>query len=135
MPGSKTNYLEEKLLDHVFGLASYTAPTTVYLALFTSAPGESGGGTEVSAADYARKALTNNNTTWERSGSTVTNTSEIQFPECQNNWGTVVATALFDASTGGNMLYYSTIASEDQRDFKAGDIVRFKQGTIQFTED
>jgi len=41
---SFTNYLETEILDHVFGGNAYTAPGTHYLALYTAAPGETGGG-------------------------------------------------------------------------------------------
>lgn len=44
---SKSDYLENKLLDHQLGKTSYTMPT-VYVGLFTAAPSDSGGGTEVS---------------------------------------------------------------------------------------
>jgi hypothetical protein len=37
-----TDYLEKKLLDHTLGKAAYTMPTTVYLALFTADPGDTG---------------------------------------------------------------------------------------------
>ena len=52
---SFTNFLETEILDHVFAGAAYTAPSTKYLALFTGAPGETGGGTEVSGGGYARR--------------------------------------------------------------------------------
>ena len=43
-----TDYLEDKVLDHVFGGSAYTAPTTLYVGLFTAAPSDTGGGTECS---------------------------------------------------------------------------------------
>ena len=52
---SFSNYLEDAVLNHVFGGSSYTAPTTLYVALFTSAPSDTGGGTEVSGGAYARQ--------------------------------------------------------------------------------
>lgn len=53
-----TNFLETELFDHVLRGASWTSPTTVYAALFTAAPGEAGGGTEVTGGSYIRKAIT-----------------------------------------------------------------------------
>ena len=53
---SFSNYLENKILLHVFGATPYTAPATLYVALFTSDPGEGGTGTEVSGGSYARRA-------------------------------------------------------------------------------
>jgi hypothetical protein len=57
MPGSKSNYLENKLLDHVYGGPDYPRPATVYVALFTAAPTDSGGGTEVSGSGVSRGLL------------------------------------------------------------------------------
>ena len=54
---SFTNFLETEILDHVFAGAAYTAPSTKYLALFTGAHGETGGGTEVSGGGYARQTV------------------------------------------------------------------------------
>ncbi|MEM4658701.1 MAG: hypothetical protein QXX77_09815 [Candidatus Methanosuratincola sp.] len=105
--GAFTDYLENKLLDHSLGTASYTKPTAVYLGLFTAAPGESGGGTEVSGGGYARQAVTFN----AASGGTTLNSSDITFPTATANWGTITHVALFDASTGGNMLYYGALTS------------------------
>ena len=43
-----TNYLEDKIINHVFGGAAYSAPSTSYVALYTTSPTDAGGGTEVS---------------------------------------------------------------------------------------
>ena len=42
-----TNFLENELLDHTLGVASYTAPSTVYLSLYTSNPTDADTGTEI----------------------------------------------------------------------------------------
>ena len=47
-----SDYLENKVVGHVFGGAAYTAPATLYVALYTSAPSDTGGGTEVSGGGY-----------------------------------------------------------------------------------
>ena len=52
-----TNYFEGKILG-VFRGISYSAPASVYLALFLSNPGEAGAGTEVSYDGYVRQAIT-----------------------------------------------------------------------------
>ena len=56
--GAMSDYLENKLTDHVFSGTAYTAPTTIYIALFTSACSDSATGTEVSGGSYARQAVT-----------------------------------------------------------------------------
>lgn len=96
-----TDYLEGKLSDHTVRHVSYTSPTTVYLALFTSATDDTGGGTECTGGSYARQAATFS-ASWITSG-TITFTN---MPAC-----TVTHAALFDASTSGNMLYHNALGS------------------------
>ena len=105
--GAFTDYLENKLLDHVLRNTAYTSPTTVYVALFTAAPGEAGGGTEVSGGGYARQAVTFG----APSAGSTSNSADITFPTATANWGTITHFAIFDASTGGNMLYYGQLTS------------------------
>lgn len=121
---SMSNYLENKLLEHTLRNISYTPPTTVYLALFTSDPGEDKTGTEVSGGAYARKAITFN----AAASGAVTNSADILFDIATANWGTVSHVAVFDALTAGNMLYYGTLTtaktinSSDQLKIVAGDL-------------
>ena len=101
-----SNYLENRILDHTLGTTSYTMPTTIYLALFTSNPGETGSGTEVSGSGYARQAVTFG----AASGGSALNNSTETFTASGGNFGTVSYFALFDALTSGNMLYYGPIS-------------------------
>jgi hypothetical protein len=134
MAGSKSDYLENKLLDHVLGNVAYTAPTTVYVALYTVAPADSGGGTEVSGGGYARVAVANNSTNWPAaSGGSKSNGVDITFPTATADWGTVVAFGIFDASTGGNLLYWATLTTS--KSILNGDTAKFAAGSITITED
>ena len=54
---SFSNYLELEVLDHVFGGSAYSAPGTIYAALFTVAPSDTGGGTEVSGGSWVYLTL------------------------------------------------------------------------------
>ena len=50
-----TDYLEAALAKHSVGLEAFTPPVSIYLALFTADPTDSGSlVNEVSAADYTR---------------------------------------------------------------------------------
>ena len=102
---SFSNFLETEILDHVFGAAAYTAPTTLYLALYTATPGETGGGTEVSGNGYVRKAVA-----FTTSGNTTSNTSAVEYPTATGNFGTVTSVGVFDASTSGNLMAYATLS-------------------------
>lgn len=125
---SFTNFLETELLDHVFGGNAYTAPATLYVGLFTAAPGEAGGGTELSGNAYARQSVAMSVT-----GNTASNSANVEFPAATGSWGTVTHAAIFDASTGGNMLAYATLTSS--KVVETGDILRFSTGQLQVTLD
>ena len=109
MAGWVSDYLKGKLLDHALGNTAYTAPSTVYLALYTVAPTSAGGGTEVTGGSYARIAVTNNTTNFPDASGTSTKTKGLHVqqdfsPLPSAIWGTVVAMTLMDASSGGNQL-------------------------------
>ena len=128
MAGSFSDYLEDKVLKHVFTNTSYTPATTLYVGLFTAAPSDTGGGTEVSGGDYARTAVT-----FSVSGTTTlcTNSAAVEFPTASASWGTVVAVAVFDASTSGNMLAWADLTTSKTID--SGDVFRIATGDLDIT--
>ena len=134
MAGSKTDYLEAELLDHVFMKGDYTSPTNIWIALFTADPSDTGGGTEVTGGSYERKQTSG--TDWTRSGTsptTMSNNAELAFVAATADWGTITAFALFDASTGGNMLYWGELTED--KDVDNGDTAKFAAGELDVTED
>jgi len=96
-------YLENKLLDATLKNTSYTSPTTVYLALFSTLCSQSAAGTELSGNGYSRQSITFGTSA---SGGTITNTANVAFTASGGNWSQAVSSAIMDASTGGNVLYY-----------------------------
>ena len=107
MAGGKSDFLELELLDHVLGSADYTPPTNTHIALFTAAPSDSGGGTEVTGGSYARVDKTNDLTNWPAAASGAkSNGTAITFPQATANWGECVAWGIFDAGAAGNLLYW-----------------------------
>lgn len=109
---SMTSYLADALLNEVLRGTNYTPPTTVYLALFTSAPGESGGGTEVSGGSYARQAISFSAPADNSPNGRKCNlSSTITFPTATADWGVITHVAIFDSPTGGNMLLYGALDS------------------------
>jgi len=127
MAGNLTNYLENKLLDHFLGTTSYTMPSPVYVALFTVAPGDAGGGTEVTGGSYARQTAT---FTAASSGAT-SNSANIDFTGMPA--ATTVAIALFDQLTSGNMLVHGTLTTNKTTD--AGDTLRIATGDLDISID
>jgi len=124
-----SDYLEDKVLDHVFGGNAFTAPTTLYVALYTVAPSDTGGGTEVSGGAYARQtgAFTVSGT----NPTTATNSAAIEYPTATANYGTVVAVGILDASSSGNLLAYSTL--DASKVVSSGDVFRFNAGDLDIT--
>lgn len=114
---SFTNYLEQKVLSHVFTSSTYTPPTTVYVGLFTAEPGEAGGGTEVSGNGYARQSVAMSVRVPVDEGITYAdNDVNIEFPTATGDQGTITHAGLFDALTGGNLLAYAAITDPSDTD-------------------
>jgi len=123
-----TDYLETKLLAHTFSATAYTSPTTVYVALYTVAPTDSTTGTEVTGGDYVRQAAA-----FTTTGNEATNSAAIEYPTATADYGTVVAVAVLDASTGGNMLAFASLAVS--KTISTGDVLRIPAGDLDITLD
>ena len=124
-----SDYLEDKVLDHVFGGSAYTAPATLYVALYTVAPTDTGGGTEVTGGSYARQT-----STFTVSGTdptTATNAAAIEYPTATADYGTVVAVGILDALSGGNLLAYADLTTS--KTVSTGDVFRFDAGDLDIT--
>jgi hypothetical protein len=126
-----SDYAENALLNHMLGDGAWTSPTA-YVALYTAAPTDAGGGTEVTGGSYAR--VTTSGGTWQApSGGTKTNSAEIAFPTASASWGTVVAVGIFDASSGGNLLAWANLAAN--KTVGSGETAKFPAGDLDFTAD
>lgn len=139
-----TDYLENQLGDHLLRTASFAKPTILAHALYTAAPGEAGGGTEVSGGAYARVDLppldtnynaTQGGTSGASSGSTglLDNAVVITYPAPSGaNWGVIVSWAMLDALTSGNMLVYGALTIS--KTVNDGDPApTFQPGDLDFT--
>lgn len=139
-----TDFLENKLIDQIF--RGQTAPTTstLYVALFTGAPSDAAGGTEVSGNAYARVAVSSSLANWagtQSAGSTVastgtggqtSNNGAITFPTpTGGGWGTVTHFAIFDAATSGNMLLEGALSIS--KTINEADTVSFPAGSLAVT--
>lgn len=131
----KSDFLENEILDHLLGAATYTAPATVYVALYTAAPTDAGGGTEVTGGGYVRVAVTNNATNWPAaSGGAKANGTAITFPAPTANWGVIVAFGILDAATAGNLMYWGLVTPN--KTVNNGDPApSFAVGDLDVTED
>jgi hypothetical protein len=125
-----TDYLENKVLLHVFGGSAYTAPSTLYVGLFTAAPSDTGGGTECSGGSYARKSMPNM-TVSGTSPTQATNGAAVEFATSTGSWGTVTHCGVFDAASSGNLLGWAALTAS--KTVSSGDVFRFDAGDLDIT--
>jgi hypothetical protein len=131
MANAKSDYLRSAIVNHVLRASTYTSPSTVYAALFTVAPTSAGGGTEVSTSGtaYARQAITFGAPS---PAGSVANSGAVVYPVATASYGTVVAMAVFDAPTAGNMLYFGALGTS--KTVGTGDQVSFAIGALTIAE-
>ncbi len=128
-----SNYLENKLIDHIFrGVALPALPASLHIALLTADPTETGSmASEVSTSgtNYARAVVTRATTSagWaatDAAGSTAatsagtsgttSNNSAIPFnAPGGTGWGVISHVAVMDSAIGGsnNMLFYGQLTT------------------------
>lgn len=117
-----SDYLENKLVDHIFRNTQFTMPSTIYIALFTGAPSDSGGGTEVSGTGYTRVQVGPSTSTWmgthgttsgasSGTGGLTDNAAQITFPSPTSSWGSITHFGIFDATTSGNLLFHGALTT------------------------
>ena len=122
-----SNYLENALINATLRNTSYTSPSTVYVGLYTTDPGEGNTGTEVSGTSYARQSVTFGSP----SNGVSTNSAAVEFPQAGGSWGTVTHIGILDASTSGNLLYYTALDASKTID--TGDVFRIAIGSLSVT--
>jgi hypothetical protein len=130
-----SNYLENKLLDHVLTATAFTQPAR-HIALFNNTSGnaltnlEAGTLTDevsTSGTAYARQTAT---FAAASSGSSATNAT-VQFPAATGaGFGSVTHVAVMDGGTAGsgNVLFYGAVTTAKQID--AGDTFQISSGNL-----
>jgi len=121
-----SDYAEKLLLDWMMTTGSATRPTAWYVALYTAAPSDSGGGTEVSGSGYSRQSVAF--AAASTPGGTTSNTGAVTFTSAGGSWGTVSHIGLHDASTSGNLLWHGAMTAS--KTIGDGDILEFAIGNI-----
>jgi len=122
-----SNYLENALINGTLRATTYTAPTTVYVGLYTSDPTDANTGTEVSGGSYARTAVTFG----APSNGVSTNSAAVEFPQATASWGTVAYLGILDAATSGNLLYHTAL--DTSKTIDTGDIFKIAVGSLSVT--
>jgi hypothetical protein len=135
MAGGKGDTLRNAILDHVLGGPDYTRLATVYIALYTTSPTSSGGGTEVSTSGtaYGRQSITNNTGSWTATAAGVkSNVNLIDFGTATSNWGTINAGTIMSAGSGGYILYFGPLTTP--KTINTSDGFRIPIGGLVLTE-
>lgn len=143
---SKTNTLENGLLDLIFnnnalanigdasGLQPSGAAGSLYVALFTSDPGEAGSqANEAAYTSYARVAVARSAGGWTVSGNQVSNTSAVTFPQATGGSETITHFGIMTASSSGDMLYSGALTASLA--VSNGITPEFATGQLTITED
>jgi hypothetical protein len=127
---SFSDYTENLVLTYLFTTGSATRPTAWYVGLFTAAPSDTGGGTEVTGNAYAR--VVTGTISGSGTATTFTNAAAIEFAAASGgNWGTIGWAGIFDASTGGNLLAWAPLTTS--RVINDGDVFRIPASSLTIT--
>lgn len=122
-----------KVIDHLLRNQAYSPPATLYLALYSAAPGKSGGGTEFTGTGYGRQSVALAAFSVNADGTTQ-NTADVEWLDAGGTWGTASHVGVHDASTAGNLLLYQALNSS-RGPILIHDDARFLAGELVFTFD
>lgn len=122
-----STYLENALENVTLRNTAYTAPATVYVALYTTNPTAADTGTEVTGGAYARQPVTFG----APSGGVTSNTANVAFPTATAAWGNVTHVGIRDALTAGNLLYFAPLTTP--RTINIGDQLNLLTGQLSVT--
>jgi hypothetical protein len=124
-----TTYTEEKIVNWMVGDSDMPlAHSNVYVALHTSDPTNSGENNEVTASSYSRVS-TAASTDWDITSNTFENLIDIEFPEAQEDWGSITHFTLWDGPDAtDNALAWSAL--DRDREITTGDAPVFRDGTL-----
>jgi hypothetical protein len=138
-----SDFLENKIIDQLFRGQTAPTTTTLYVGLLTTAPSDTGGGTEASGGSYARVTVTSSLANWagtQSAGSTTassgtggqtSNNAAITFPTPSAGWGTVTHFGIYDAASGGNLLFWGALTIS--KTINQADTVTFPAASLSIT--
>jgi hypothetical protein len=125
-----SDYLENALFSATLRGGSHTGGS-VFAALFVTNPTDAGTGSELTDTAYVRQRA---HTTVASDGFTApnngsgSNTRNLVFPAISNTQVTITHWGLFDAQTGGNLLYHAPLTNPKTLD--PSDVLSFPVGSL-----
>jgi hypothetical protein len=125
---SFSNTFETRVLQWLLTTGTVTRPAAWYIGLFTAAPGEAGGGTEVTGGAYVRMPVT-----FTVVGDNASNVAAVEWPTATASWGTITHVAVFDALTAGTLIAYAPLAAS--KVITQGDVFRIPLGDLDINLD
>jgi hypothetical protein len=127
---SFTDYTENLALTYLFTTGAVTRPTAWFIGLFTAAPSDTGGGTEVTGNGYSRVSA--GTISGSSTVTTFTNAAAIEFGAATGgNWGTIGWAGIYSASTGGTLLAWAPLTTS--KTINDGDIFRIPASSLSIT--
>ena len=133
-----STYLQTARLNQALRGIVLIPPTNTYVALFTSDPTDADlTANETTGAWYARLAA-GTSTGWAAptaaagGGMQSSNLNQLTFPAVTGAQITITHVAVFDAATGGDMMYHAALAQA--KILQVGDVLQFAPSELVVVE-
>ena len=133
---SFSDFLENEVLDQLFGGLDYAEPASVFFALSTTTPNDDGTNfTEPVGNGYVRLTKDNDKVTWTTAAAgALDNAIALAFATASGgSWGTVTHFGIYDAVSAGNLLAYGALSVS--KTINDGDTAEFAIGSLDITLD
>ncbi len=129
--GGQSTFLSNAMLDHMFQNTAYDTTSSLFVALSRANPTDDNSAMdEPSGNNYSRVQ----HDSWDAAATGASeNNNAITFPQASAAWGTVTHFAIFDDSSGGNMLIYGAL--DNSRNIGTNDTPSFADGALDITID
>lgn len=137
-----SNYAEAAILDHFFSEGASPSQTSYWVALFTSATGDDGSGSEVTTADWSNYSRANVDATSASgifSAAAASGNAQVVGNESEIDFGTAVIVdengvshiAVMTAAEAGNSIYHGALSSV--KTISDGDPVKIPASSLSMS--
>jgi len=124
-----SNYMEDQITGWINGTTFAAAPTNTFVQLYSQDPTDAGSAT---GALYTRVSYASGGWTRGTGGAgTLSNTNAITMQSSAGSAATATHFAVFDASTGGNLIFHGALSAS--KSIAVGDEVKFNALQLTLT--